>query len=86
MNPIVDYFEHTYIRVQRIKNACGNLRFLHNYRSPPYHIHQPFMVLNDIAKTNNMSEVWHNKFQTVVGKHHPSMHAFLEELQKEQAD
>ena len=29
---------------------------------------------------------WHNKFQLVVGKKHPSLYAFLTELAKEQAD
>lgn len=33
-----------------------------------------------------MSEGWHNRFQVVVGRQHPSIYTFLNELGKEQAD
>ena len=42
-------------------------------------------VLQGKARTNNASEGWHNRFQTLVGKSHPSFYSFLKELQKEQA-
>ena len=35
---------------------------------------------------NNVSEGWHNKFQLVVGHHHPAMYSATEELQNEQAE
>ena len=38
------------------------------------------------ARTNNISEGWHNRLQVVIGKKHPSLYAFLSEMQKEQAD
>ena len=38
------------------------------------------------ARTNNISEGWHNRFQTVLGKKHPSLYTFLVELKKEQDD
>ena len=37
-------------------------------------------------KTNNASEGWHNRFSTLVGKHHPDLYSALSEIQKEQAD
>jgi len=37
-------------------------------------------------KTNNVSEAWHNRFQIVVGRHHPDSYSTLRELQKDQAD
>ena len=43
-------------------------------------------VHQNTAKTNNASKRWHNRFSVVVGRDHPSMYAFLVELQKEQAD
>lgn len=43
-------------------------------------------VLQNKSRTNNMSEGWHNRFSLVVGKDHPSLYAFLVELQKEQGD
>ena len=42
-------------------------------------------VLSGTARTNNASEGWHNRFQLLVGRRHPSLYAFLKELQKEQA-
>ena len=69
--------------------ARENLRFRVITGPPRYPTaiwNQYEAVLNDIARTNNMSEGWHSKFQMVVRKHHPSMYAFLKELQKEQSD
>lgn len=43
-------------------------------------------VLDGSARTNNLSEGLHNRFQVVVGKHHPSVYVFLDELKKEQGD
>ena len=39
-----------------------------------------------MARTNNSSEGWHNRFQVVVGRCHPSLYNFLNELQHEQGD
>ncbi|CAB0037060.1 unnamed protein product [Trichogramma brassicae] len=43
-------------------------------------------VLDGTARTNNASEGWHNRFQVIVGKKHPSLYTFLTELQHEQGD
>ena len=43
-------------------------------------------VIEGSARTNNLSEGWHNRFQLVVGKNHPSLYVFFDELRKEQAD
>lgn len=37
------------------------------------------------SRTNNLSEGFHNRFQVVVGRYHPSVWTFFTELQKEQA-
>jgi len=34
----------------------------------------------------HLSEGWHNRFQVVVGRQHPSVYSFFNELGKEQAD
>ena len=39
-----------------------------------------------MARTNNLSEGWHNRFRTIVARNHPSVYAFIVELQKEQSD
>ena len=41
-------------------------------------------VLSGTACTNNASEGWHNRFQLIVGRRHPSLFSFLQEIQKEQ--
>ena len=38
-----------------------------------------------MPRTNNYSIGCHNRFQILVGRHHPSFYCFLTELQKEQA-
>lgn len=38
------------------------------------------------ARTNDISEGWHNRFHVVVGKQHPSLYVFFEKLKKEQSD
>ncbi|CAB0041612.1 unnamed protein product [Trichogramma brassicae] len=43
-------------------------------------------VLDGTERTNNASEGWHNRFQMIVGKKHPSLYTFLAELQHEQGD
>lgn len=42
-------------------------------------------VLQEEDRTNNPAEGWHNRFQTKVGRSHPSFYAFVEELISEQA-
>lgn len=44
------------------------------------------LVIQKMARTNNQSEGWHNRFRVVVGKDHPSLYTFIEELKKEQGD
>ena len=43
-------------------------------------------VLQRTARTNNLSEGWHNRLQVIVGFKHPSLYAFFNEIIKEQAD
>ena len=38
------------------------------------------------ARTNNVSERWHNRFRLIIGKHHPDLYSALKEFQKEQGD
>ena len=49
-------------------------------------------MLTRTARTNNISEGYHNclkdtvTVQVVIGKNHPRLYAFLVELRKEQSD
>lgn len=78
----ISHFQVTYIRGKR---AQGRRKAV-NVRYEPRLWNQYDAVLQRSARTNNASEGWHNRFQTVVGRHHPSFYAFLKELQKEQGD
>lgn len=92
LHAVVTYFENTYIRRFTARRRCPNsagavLRVQRkNPRYPPILWNQYNAVLQGQARTNNLSESWHNRFQVVVGKHHPSLYSFLDELKKEQAD
>ena len=79
--PIYSYYESTYVGVARRGRGRRS--------APRYHPSlwsQYSSVLDKSARTNNASEGWHNRFQLVVGKKHPSLYSFLTELGKEQAD
>lgn len=77
----IEYFENTYvgISVQGKRAAVPpryEIRYWNHYQS----------VLQGTDTTNNASEGWHNRFRTVVNKHHPDLYSCLKEFQKEQAD
>ncbi|XP_058810613.1 uncharacterized protein LOC131675595 [Phymastichus coffea] len=80
--PISTYFEVNYIRGIR---AIGRRNAV-KVRCPPALWNQYDSVLHGVARTNNATEGWHNRFQILVGRSHSSLYSFLTELQKEQAD
>ena len=42
-------------------------------------------ALNKTARSNNVSEAWHNRFNVLVGNSHPDLYSAILELQREQA-
>lgn len=80
--PIAVYFEVNYVRGVR---AIGRRKAV-KVRYDPELWNQYHSTLQGIARTNNASEGWHNRFQLLVGGSHPSFFSFLTKLQKEQAD
>lgn len=77
----VTYFEQTYVGVTARGRRLA--------AAPTYQIgwwNQYNAVLQDQDTTNNASEGWHNRFKTVVAKHHPDLFSCIVEFQKEQAD
>ncbi|XP_058799990.1 uncharacterized protein LOC131669250 [Phymastichus coffea] len=80
--PIATYFEINYVRGIR---AIGRRKAV-RVRYAPALWNQYNSVLQGVARTNNASEGWHNRFQILVGRRHPSLYSFLTEIQKEQAD
>ncbi|KAL7292857.1 hypothetical protein TKK_0013532 [Trichogramma kaykai] len=80
--PVAEYFEVTYVRGRpaRGRRARVPVRFA------PALWNQLQAVIEGLARTNNASKGWHNRFQVLVGKKHPSLYAFLGSLQNEQGD
>lgn len=87
LDPIADYFEINYVRRLKVRRRGEKVRLT---SKPPRYDPEKWncynSVMNGTARTNNLSEGWHNRFQIVIGKQHPSLYVFLNELQKEQAD
>ncbi|KAK3929145.1 PKS-NRPS hybrid synthetase [Frankliniella fusca] len=82
MRPFCSYFGEYYVtgrRAQRGRRAVPP-------RYPPGEWNQYEAALNNEPKTNNAKEGWHNRFQTMVGKSHPSLYPLILEFKKEQAD
>lgn len=79
---IVDYFDNTYIRG---KPARGRRKAVPP-RYPPQLWNAYEATLQGLHRTNNVSEGWHTRFMTVVGRLHPDLYTLLKELRKEQAD
>ena len=79
---IAEYFEVNYVRGRpaRGRRRGTVARYL------PSLWNQYECILQNLARTNNLSEGWHNRFQLVVGRNHPSPYAFFSELQTEQGD
>lgn len=79
--PLSQYFGKTYVvgRLARGRRKAVDPRY------PPALWNQYDAALNGEQKTNNLSEGWHNRFNLVVGKAHPSLYSALTEFQKEQA-
>lgn len=78
-----NYFKVTYIR--RVP-AQGRKRAVKPCYTPNlWNIYGGCSALQGIGRINNASKGRHNPFQLLVGKFHPSMYSFLNELQKEEA-
>ena len=76
--PVVDYFEDTYIGRQQ-RRGRRNPRFPHTMWS----IHE--RVVNNLPRTNNNVEGWHRHMQANISAYHPNFWHFLIILRREQA-
>lgn len=82
MSDWVEYFDRTYVTG---KPAAGRRRAVPpRYR--PHLWNQHDAVKEGLAKTNNVSEGWHNRFHVLMGKNHPDIYSFIKEIMKEQGD
>ena len=77
-DPIIDYFEDTYIGRFR-RNAPRRAPLFAQALWNMFH-----RIFNEIARTNNSIEGYHTSFQDTVGASHPSFWKFMEKLIQEQ--
>ena len=73
---ILEYFESTSIGVVR-----GGVRGRPLFRHSSWNVYD--RVMNDLPRTINAVEGWHNAFQRSVGKCHANIWTFISCLQKE---
>ena len=78
----LDYFKKNY--VSGIPAAGRRQAVPPRYPSEMWNLYDS--TLAEEGATNNASEDWHNRFVSMLGKHHPDLYRLLTELQKEQGD
>jgi hypothetical protein len=78
LRPFTDYFEDTWIgRLSR-----------RGRRPPEFSLalwNQYLGTLEDLPKTNNSVEGWHNSFSSLLSANHPTIWKFIDALKKEQS-
>jgi hypothetical protein len=78
LRPFTDYFEDTWIgRLSR-----------RGRRPPEFPLalwNQYLGTLEDLPKTNNSVEGWHNSFSSLLSANHPTIWKFIDALKKEQS-
>jgi hypothetical protein len=79
LQPIVDYFEDTWIGRPLRQNHRRNPCFAHSL----WNCYDATKA--DLPKTNNSVEGWHYGFNQLLGAHHPTIWKFINGLQKEQS-
>ena len=81
MTDFVKYFKATYIGIPARGRRPGA-----QARYPPQLWNQFQAARANEPRTNNNTEAWHNRFQNIVAKKHPSVYKLIHYLKKEQAD
>lgn len=80
LTPLLDYFENTWI---------GKIRRAGEGRLPPKFSLSLWnctdATKNDLPKTNNAVEGWHNAFSSLLGAHHPTIWKFINGLRDQQS-
>ncbi|KAK3911699.1 PKS-NRPS hybrid synthetase [Frankliniella fusca] len=81
MKPFSKYFAETYVLGRVVR---GRRRTAPRY--PPDLWNQHLSARHNEPRTNNTTEAWHNRFQKMVGKSHPTVFNLIKEFQKEEGD
>ena len=79
LEPLVDYFEDTWIGRPHRRGQRRNPMFSIDVWS----IYD--RVIDGLPRTNNSIEGWHSAFQRTVGSNHPTIYKLIEAMQLEQS-
>lgn len=85
---LLNYFDANYVNgvYRRVQRQNGLLAFRRKApRFPPKTWNVNAATVNGHHRTNNVSESWNNKFNQLVGHHHPSIWTAIRALQQEQS-
>ena len=74
---VFDYVEDNYVRGRRRGRGRSRPMF------PPRLWNCYTRVLEELPRTTNTCEAWHRRLNILVGKHHPSLFVFLDQIQEE---
>ena len=81
--PVVDYFDKTYVNGPVIRTTTAN----ENVHTPPMFPPNMWSVANRFESelpTSNHVEAWHRRLQTIIVTDHPSFYTCLHKLRQEQ--
>lgn len=79
---LVSYFEATYIGEERGRGGYRR-RLVPNFAIPSWNVHQ--RTTNDLPRTNNSVEAWHNTIQNAITCKHPTIWKLIDAIKKEEA-
>lgn len=78
LKPLIEYFEETWVNKSRREGRRKNPKFPLSL----WNCHEA--TKNDLPRTNNAVEGWHNGFSSLLGADQPSLWKFIKGLQKQQ--
>lgn len=78
VQPVVDYFEDTFIG----RPLANSTRRSPRYPISMWNVHD--RVTSELPRTNNNIEGWHTSLQSHIGAHHPNFWKLLNILKREQ--
>ena len=76
MAKYVAYFDATHVNGVAARGRCRASA----PRYAPHLWNQHDATLEGTAKTNNVSEGWHNRFYMLMRKNHPDLYVFLQQI------
>ena len=82
--PLVDYFEHTYVNGPTLRRTVSNAAVFRPPMFPPDMWNVADHFEQELPTTSNHVEAWHRRIQTLIVVDHPSFFTCLQKLREEQ--